>query len=171
MPRVTQPQIPLRVYRHFAAVTLVLTLAVAFFAEGEKREAAIEAHDGYFRDREADRVRAERYRQGREARLAAEKDRGQFSADRDVGLPEVAGTARRSGRPVSSTGLEELAQRTGYPVEVLARMSAEERLMLLEGLAEAEADVVDAAVRSAQASRLLAASSARSGAGGGRPDI
>jgi hypothetical protein len=163
MARPQNSAIPASMYRHFAVVTLLLTLSVAFFADGENREAvAAQASE----KRQATKLRRESYARFGAPKLGAQQaaTTGRFSeddgaADVAFGTPTAAmplGTA-----PSSASMSDDPLLRAGYPRAYLDKLSPEERRKLLEGL-RASGMLSDDA-RRAQGAALSAASARRSG--------
>lgn len=161
MARVHTPAIPARMYRHFAVVTLALTAMLAFFADGENRQAADQKVAA---KRQHDALRRESY-----ARFGAPTVGGQpapvghFSmdadADGDFGKPMDSPSGGYVGSPAPSA--DPLTQ-LGYSQAYLNSLGKEERQKLLEGLRQS--GMLDENERRRQSAALSAASARRSGA-------
>lgn len=167
MARVTQPKIQMKIYRHFAVVTIVLTLGIAVFADGESRE-AIQA--------EGPSQPATVAKPKPAPTLVRSRSSGGFASDAEVsgsfGADVAMGSATDGdSERGSSSGIipDELpddattatALAAGYPPHVLAEMSAAEREQLVKSLREA--GIQDSADREARTASLLASSRQRSG--------
>lgn len=146
-------------YRHFAVVTVLLTLGVAMFAEGENREAAaaqVEPRETVRRD-ETEIAKPPIARPA-ERRQKLHRAGGFDGFDRSFGAPMdnplVSLTAQ------AATVASAVTQ-TGYSDKYLASLGAEERALLIaeldkEGVGSPEE-------RERKAAALIASSEARSG--------
>lgn len=167
MARVAQPKIPMRIYQHFAVVTIVVTLGVAVFADGETREAA---------GQEVTPQTAPVAKSSTIPKLARSKTAGSFGEDEggsaafgdDMAMGSASDTGSDRGNdsgiipdelPDDATTNAALA--AGYPASVLAAMSVAEREQLVKSLRDA--GIADSEVRQARAASLLASSQQRSG--------
>jgi len=145
-------------YRHFAVVTLVITLGLAMFADGENRqarealpqmsraEAAPPAHFAAPSVHDLDS----------QARAFARDMSADF--DNDFGRP-----MRRAASSFRSGVIPDLSDDSvpGYSPEYLASLSDEERQLLLQGLQDN--GMLSPDIREQQTEAILAASSRRSG--------
>jgi len=170
MARRKQPQVSTaRIYRHFAVVTLLLTGAVAVFADGENRQALAEEI-------------AEREEQGRVARASAEMfgpprlvkkapaGGGSFGSDRgEFGMPmDDGGSDNASGyfpdEHAAAGHTPAAYARFGLSEAEWAALTEEQR-EALRRQAGSDAALAQSSERALQIGRLKAASAARSGAG------
>jgi hypothetical protein len=164
MAKPLTPAIPAKVYRHFAVVTLLLTLTVAFFADGENREAAAAQ---LAEKRQETKLRKESYARFGAPKLGAQQPAtvGRFSED--DGGPDLAFGAPTAGSPMVAghsgvMGSDDPLIRAGYPRAYVERLSPEERRKLLESLQAS--GMLNDETRQARAAALAAASARRSGA-------
>lgn len=175
MARRKPPAVPTaRIYRHFAVVTLLLTGAVALFADGENRAAmAEEIAERQQRDALA-RASAEKFGPPKLIKAGAPDGGGSFGPDiGEFGAPMDGGGGTGSGSGSGYIPDEDLAlgfvpaayARYGLSEAEWAALSEEEREALRRE-AEAEAARADTPERALQVERLKAASAARSGHGG-----
>lgn len=147
-------------YRHFAVVTLLLTLGVAFFADGENREAAAAEVAVHTTPQTPPPVIK---------RSSAAARAGTFGSDFGGGpsAPSDFGGSGNSGvipDYLPNDAVTALALELGYPPATLAAMSEAERMQLMKSLQEA--GLTDANRREEQAAMLLASSRNRSGSTG-----
>jgi hypothetical protein len=128
--------IPPKIYRHFAVVTLLLTLTVAFFADGENREVAAEQ---IAEKQQETKLRRDSYARFGAPKIGARQPAtvGRFSED--DGGPDFAFGAPSAGMPMVTAAGGAMASddplvRAGYPRAYLDKLSPEERMKLLESL-------------------------------------
>jgi hypothetical protein len=159
MVRALPSAIPPKMYRHFATITVLLTLGIAMFAEGESREAAAaqsEPRETVRRD-EAEVVKPPIARRPAEHRQRPHQDRGFDGFDPSFGTP--------MDNPLSSlatyTEVASVVSQAGYSDRYFASLDAEERALLLDGLAKE--GLTSPAERERKTAALIAASEARSG--------
>ena len=143
-------------YRHFAVLTLVLTVAVGFFADGENREAAAAQ---VAEKKQENAVRRESYARFGAPKLGAQQPAAVGRFSEDDGAPDLAFGTPTAGVPIVNVASGVMASddplvRAGYPRAYLDKLSPEERLKLLESLQASRS----------QALSLAAASARRSGA-------
>jgi hypothetical protein len=158
MRRAVTPAIPPSMYRHFAVVTLVLTLGLAMFADGENREARevlVQSSrpkpvpQSHFHAPTAHELDAN-------ARAFAREMSADF--DSDFGRPMHRAVSRfRSGVIPDLTGISV----PGYSQEYLASLTEDERRLLLQGLQDN--GMLSPEIRAEQSAAILADSSRRSG--------
>src|SRR5690349_19007718 len=124
MARALPSAIPAKMYRHFALITVLLTMGVAMFAEGENREAAatqIEPRETPQRD-DAEVVKPPLAR-GATGRHQRSHHRHEFDGfDTSFGEPMDSPRASRAGQVTLAAPA--LTQ-TGYSNEYLASLDAE----------------------------------------------
>ena len=160
MARLQTPAIPAKMYRHFAVVTLLLTASVAFFADGENREAVAAQ---VAEKKQETKVRRESYARFGAPKLGGQQAAtvGRFSED-DGGADLAFGTPTAGpslvGNRGTDAGSDDPLVRAGYPRAYLEGLSPEERHKLLESLLATEGE------RRSQAAALAAASARRAGA-------
>ncbi|HEY6814433.1 MAG TPA: hypothetical protein VI168_02725 [Croceibacterium sp.] len=166
MARTLTPTIiPPKMYRHFALVTVLLTMAVAMFASGENRQATAAQIEERRQQEEFEQNSREKLDEPKIAHRS-ERRSAHFSADSEV-------FDRSFGRPMSVTrggsGAAGIAAAVGapggappaYSEHYLASLGEEERKLLLEGLErERQLSNQERAQRNAA---LAAASGQRSG--------
>ena len=163
MRRAITPAIPPRLYRHFALVTVATTAMLAFFADGENRQAIsnrVEAKQQETAVRRASFAKFGAPRLGGTATPSA----GSFGSDGDSGGFGRPMDSPRGGQSSSILPGEDLAEGAGYSPEYLASLSPEEREMLIRGLQQS--GVLTDEGRLDSQTRLAAASARRSGAHG-----
>lgn len=162
MAKLSKPPVPVKLYKHFAAVTVVLTAGIAMFADEDQRAMAEAAQPRMV----AQTGRSNSVRAIAEAQLirAGGQVQGTFGSEGgdDFGQPMLVadGGGNRSSiaRRAVSTSRQPLPNMT--PEEVAALSEEEyERLRALYAAAGAIEDVD----RSAQMSEVEAASARRSG--------
>jgi hypothetical protein len=158
MRRAVTPAVPPSMYRHFAVVTLVLTLGLAMFADGENREA-----------REAP-MQTARPRPAPQAHFAASAARDVEATARAFATDMSEDSDNGFGKPMQSMAsnlgssvIPDLSDVTvpGYSQEYLASLSEEERQLLLQGLQES--GMLSPEIRGDRSAAIVAASSRRSG--------
>ena len=158
MRRAVTPAIPPSMFRHFAVVTIVLTLGLAMFAEGENREAS----EVLVRSARPESAPAPQFAAAasHNAASTARAFASDMSADFDdsFGKPmeRVASRLRTDVMP-DLTGMTV----PGYSPEYLASLSEEERALLLQGLQENGMLAPD--IRGDRSAAIIAASGRRSG--------
>lgn len=165
MARISKPPVPVKMYKHFAVVTVGLTATIALFADGENREAAASHIEGR---QEQARVQAASQQITGAPRLvrADQQSVGAFGSEAsgDFGQPmtETATSAEFSNASRSTNrSRQPLPNMT--PEEVSALSQEEyDRLRRLYAAAGAIEDID----RSAQMSEVEAASARRMGHGG-----
>lgn len=165
MAKITKPPVPVKLYKHFAAVTVVMTAAIAMFADEDQRTVA-EAAEA----RQAPSPSSSRSTPAYGvARLVSSEPRtvGSFGSEGDAGYgqpmsnPGGGGNRSSIARRAVSTSRQALPNMT--PQEVAALPQEEyERLRALYVAAGAIEDID----RSAQVSEIEAASARRMGHGG-----
>lgn len=164
MARLAKQPIPMKVYRHFAVITLAATALLAILSDSESHEAvstAIEEH------REESALRRESEARFADAHDAVAPVAASFSDDAPAGQPALAlrpstGAAIPADPRLATDPITAQAEAIGYPPEVLARMTPAEREQLVEGLQDA--GMLSPTERKGRTAALLAASSTRSGA-------
>ena len=97
MAQLYMPPIPMKMYRHFAAVTVALTACLAFFADGEKREAV--ANHIEERERQAEIEAKSDALFGQSELTRAEPDQSHSSFD---DMSEGTQTGSKFGRPTDN---------------------------------------------------------------------
>ncbi|MWV28155.1 hypothetical protein [Aurantiacibacter rhizosphaerae] len=164
MAKISTPPVPAKLYKHFAAVTITLTAAIAMFADADQRAAANTPPPDTVVTRQVEEIP----RYGRAILERAEGGmEGSFGGDNTdggYGQPMIgAGGDNRSAivkRP-AHTGRQPLPNMT--PEEVAALSVEEyERLRALY----VRAGVIEDVDRSAQMSEIEAASARRAGHSG-----
>lgn len=164
MARVAQSKIPMRIYQHFAVVTIIVTLGVAVFAESENREAL----DQEVSVQPAPKPRATpKLARARTGSFGEDEGGGAFGGDMAMGSASDTGSGIGSNSGFIPDNLPDdattnTALAAGYPAHVLAGMSKAEREQLVKSLRDA--GIEDSEVRKARTARLLASSQQRSGA-------
>jgi hypothetical protein len=159
--------IPPRMYKHFATLTIAITVMVAVFAEGDDARKAVEPMSGQIEQEIAQREEAARA----QVRSTLERtpidggamsvmpanngDGGGFGADSAFGSPME--------RPGNGGGIipARIAPNDVYSEEYLASLSEEERAALLAGLRDS--GMLDAETKQQQIAALDRASAKRSG--------
>jgi hypothetical protein len=146
-------------YRHFAVITLLLTTALAMFADGENREAQAAHTTRPAAEPAAPAVIATA------PRTTAPQSAGSwgFDADGESGFGQPM-ERLISGASSIIPDLDEVVA-PGYSPEYLASLSEEERRLLLQGLQDN--GMLDADIQSDRAAALSAASRRRSGRASG----
>ena len=143
-------------YRHFAVMTLVLTVGLAMFADGENREA------------QATQIAPPSARPAAPAVLATaaptgtSQSAGAWGIDSDLDSSFGAPMERLiSGAGSMIPDLDEIVA-PGYSPEYLASLSDEERALLLQGLQEN--GMLEPEIQDQRSAAIDAASRRRSGA-------
>lgn len=161
MAKITKPPVPAKLYKHFAAVTILMTAAIAMFADEDQRAAAEQSQELAEPSRPTARS-TPAYGEARMTRSQPEVQ-GSFGSENDggYGAPMMGtGGGNRSSvaRRAVNTSRQPLPNMT--PEEVAALSEEEyERLRALYVAAGAIEDTD----RSAQLSEIEAASARRSG--------
>lgn len=168
MARKPSPQaITAKMYRHFAVITVALTLTLALFADGENRQAVAEEVERVERENELARAEAEKLGAPKLFRRAPEQSGGgsfgpdtdaSYGAPMDNGGGNVTRVQRSASMPVTSGELIDL----GLSEEELAALTPEQLEELLEQL-RASRQAASSAERESQVARLLDRSRSRSG--------
>ena len=165
MAKISKPPVPVKMYKHFAVVTVGMTAMIALFADGENREAAA----GHIENRhEEARVRAASQEITGAPRLvrADRQSAGSFGSEAsgDFGQPmDNTGISADFSNASRSTNRSRQTLPNMTPEEVAALSQEEyDRLRRLYAAAGAIEDVD----RSAQMSEVEAASARRMGHGG-----
>jgi hypothetical protein len=151
-------------YRHFAVLTVAVTLVVGVFADGDSRQAVASEVHAAQKPAEATPDRLVR----KDARAT-----GSFSSDGGYdgafGAPmDTAGAAPQDGvlpdgfAAIEQGGIPAGYSRYGAPADTWASLTDEQKRRLMEKQMAAEA-AAQAPERAAQIDSLLAASRARSG--------
>ena len=172
MARRKQPPVPTaRIYRHFAVVTMLLTGAVAVFADGENRAAMAEEIAEREQKNALARASAEKFGPPRLVKKPATANVGSFGSDSgEFGSPMDHAEGDNSSGYVpedfapANAFVPAAYSRFGLSAEEWARLDEEQRAALLRQM-NAEAEPADAPERAQQIDRLKAASAARSGLG------
>jgi hypothetical protein len=161
MVRALPSTVPPKMYRHFALVTVLLTTGVAMFADGENREARAtqveeRAEPG------APPQQSEKVPEPAIARRTTQIHRrfgqeiGEFDASFGAPMDRALGSLGAYTTEVAS----EVSQ-AGYSDAYLSSLGAEERDLLLKGLARE--GLLSPEERERKSDALIAASEARSG--------
>jgi len=162
MAKLSKPPVPVKMYKHFAAVTVVMTAAIAMFADDNQRAVA-EAREPRMVEQTGRSNSTPAYGEARLVRAEAEVP-GSFGSETDSGYgqpmlnPGGGGNRSSIARRAVSTSRQALPNMT--PEEVAA-LSQEEYERLLE--LYAAAGIIEDIDRSAQMSEVEAASARRSG--------
>lgn len=161
MAKLSSPPVPVKMYKHFAAVTIVLTAAIAMFADDNQRSVAEARETGSLQQPKA-APSTPAYGEARLVRAEAEVP-GSFGSEGIDGfgqpMIETGGDNRSSiARRAVSTARQPLPNMTA---EEVAALSQDEYERLLE--LYAAAGVIKDIDRSAQISEVEAASARRSG--------
>ncbi|MGB3165275.1 MAG: hypothetical protein WBA68_00670 [Alteraurantiacibacter sp.] len=140
MAKRKQPPIPIKLYKHFAIATLVMTATIAMFADSDQREAVAEAGNAYMEQAEANREQLASISIGGPRPAEAQ---GSFGSDEGgsygapMSTPKSAGS--RGGRPGSSTPTN--ARRVsvaGYDQAWIDALSEEQYRHFLEAIDESQ---------------------------------
>lgn len=161
-----QPAGALRMYRHFAIVTVALTAALALFADGESREAMAEEIAAREQRNELAHASAEKFGKPRLVRKEP-ASAGSFGSDGgDFGEPmDDAGGGNPSGYISGPVNAPSAYAYFGLSEAEWEALSEEQRAALRREVQE-EADRAAAPERQAQIERLKAASAGRAGGRG-----
>lgn len=167
MARIAHPKIPMRIYQHFAVVTIVVTLGVAVFADTENREAI--GQEVARQRAPAPAARSPALKRTGSGSFSQDEGGGEFGADVAMGSATDTDGSQSNGSGIIPSELPDdattaAALAAGYPASVLAAMSPAEREQLVKGLRDA--GIHDPQVRQTRAASLLASSRHRSGGAG-----
>jgi len=163
MVRALPSAVPPKMYRHFALVTVLLTTAVAMFAEGENRE----ARTTQVERREKPGV----LRQDTPAKAPKPTLARRTTQPHHRFVQEVRGFDVSFGRPMDhargslaayTTQVASEVTQAGYSEAYLSTLRTEERDLLLKGLSRE--GLLSPEERERKSAALIAASEARSGA-------
>lgn len=140
MAQITKPAIPIKVYRHFAVVTLALTAFLALFASGENEELRQQAVQERSPQSAGPRTApTPAYGQPELARRGAN---GQFGdeagSDNDFGRPSMRGGDARFINPASLPAAN--SENAAFTQEYLDSLSEEELDALLRAMREGGID-------------------------------
>ncbi len=165
MVQISKPPIPMKLYRHFAVVTLALTAFLALFATGENEELRQQAQSPQSATPSPSASNAPRYGQ---ARMSQANGGGSFgveaSGDDSFGQPGIKGG---SDRFINSSNLPAAnSENAGFTEAYLDTLSEEELAELLRAMREGGVD--DSERR--QASAVMEAASRRRSGQGARAD-
>ena len=166
MARTLTPTIiPPKMYRHFALVTVLLTLGVAMFASGENRQAVAAQIEERQQQQELERESNERFGP-REAAHRPRRAAAKFSSDHEVfdhsfGRPMNTTRGASGTRGITAAVAAPSGAQPVYTEQYLAALGDDERKLLLAGL-ERERQLSDAE-RAQRDAALIAASDRRSG--------
>lgn len=174
MATLSKPPIPLKMYKHFAIMTVTLTASIAMFADEDKREAAVEQLETRQVAQSEPQAKVVTDSQGLVRNDLAQPGSGFGTENRGYGGPtvrpaSVRGTARPDPRrqPTSDGRLSV----PGYDQAWIDAMSPEQYRIFLESISEeALDDAVTAEDRRRQQSALEAASARRAGRSGPSAD-
>lgn len=165
MPRLAKSPVPAHLYRHFAIVTIGLTLVLALFTDGENRQAIAQEIES--REEQAAFARASAQKFGKPKLLQAPPPSiGSFGEDVAMGAATTPSRSGAIGRltpstPPGTAANIAAARSVGYPEQQLATMGQSEREQLVKGLRSA--GVLDQEERRRRAAALFTQSAARSG--------
>jgi hypothetical protein len=164
MAKISKPPVPEKMYKHFAAVTVVLTAAIAMFADDNRRAATEQSYERATTSTSSTR-NTPAYGEARLVRAEA-RVQGSFGGEGDDGfgqpMMETGGDNRSSiARRAVNTSRQSLPNMTPEEVAALSQQEYERLLALY-----AAAGVIEDYDRSAQISEVEAASARRSGHGG-----
>ena len=159
MRRTVTPAIPPKMYRHFALVTVLLTAAMAMFANGENRKAAaapVETAAAQSKPQRSD-----------EAAFGTRSGSDPAPVVGSFGDDDAIEFGRPMDNPLGGLGSSVFArldgaEAAGYSPEYLASLRPAERELLLKGLEEN--GILTDEARAERGAALAAASSRRSGA-------
>lgn len=179
MAQLSMPPIPTKMYRHFAVLTVLFTLFIAMFADGEGKEVremranpnpSLHSNEEQRGNGNAPIGAAQgsisRGSFGEASLVRRNASRGTFSDDAefDHNFGEATDQTSQNGRNTSYNPFAAVP-RQAYSQEYLDSLSEEEREALLEQLRTENA--VSQEERRQQASALQQASRRRAGAAGG----
>lgn len=144
MATIRKPPVPAKMYRHFAVITIVLTLGLALFADGENRE--LMAEELAERERQAALERASAEKFGKPKLIkSAQVQQGQFGYSKDEFLGEYGSAMDKTNTSSRKSSIMP-GQRTlpngrvaipGYPDAYIASLDEEEYEQLLNSLKQA----------------------------------
>lgn len=173
MAKLSKPPIPMKMYKHFAVVTVSLTAAIAMFADHDNREAMAEHIEEQREEAELRRASAERFGAPTLVRNDERTGGGSFGEDNTAyGAPPSTG--RRSGGSSSNTDwtggdFASSSSRSGRPAiigvdqDYIDSLSEEEYQEFLASLPEETREGFDPREREAQRAALERESELRSG--------
>jgi len=150
-------------YRHFAVVTVGVTLVVGVFADGESRKAVASEVHAAARPRQAGPTELVRHDAHVHGSFASDASLGEFGAPMDVAgaTPQDGAVPQTSSADPTST-VPAGFTRYGVSAATWSALTDDQRKALIAKRA-AEASAAQAPERAAQISSLLAASRERSG--------
>ncbi|GGD50117.1 hypothetical protein GRI62_06960 [Erythrobacter arachoides] len=163
MATLSKPPIPLKMYKHFAVVTLTLTAGIAMFADSDNREAMAQQVEDHQQDAELGRASAERVGSGELERRDLEG--GGAFGNEDAGYGEPGMIVRpvgRSGgrrRPGATTRIAI----PGYTPEQIAALSEADYSRLVAALPPQQRFATDTAPSAADVTAIERASARRAG--------
>lgn len=137
MARVRQPAVQLKMYRHFAVVTVALTGTIAFFAEGERGRADGASPVAQTSEEMPVAATGQSAAIAPAAETAWADDSGGFDFDSSFGAPMAPSTASSYLPSLDGGAFAAL----GYSPEYLALLSDEERRALEAELANNREDI------------------------------
>ncbi len=146
MAKIAKPPIPIKMYRHFAIITIAITLLLGFFANGENSEAVVAQIEEHQQQAELERISAERTGANNELTLRdgtpPNVSDGGGGGGGDVGgfgNPSMRLTASNSSVPLNSGTPMGPGRRAlpGYSSEFLDSLSADDYQKLLETVRKA----------------------------------
>lgn len=175
MAKISTPALTPKMYRHFAVITLVSTLLMAVFSDGESREAV--AAEMAARQRQAELQKASQEKYGKPSLIRADEESGGggggsgwSDSGGDYGEPMDAAGSRV--QRISNFGAAPARADGGYAPEAyaqygisqaeLAQLSPDERAALLARV-RAGGMAVDPRERQRQIDALLSSSRNRAG--------
>lgn len=177
MAQIRKPAITPKVYRHFAAITVVITLTLGFFANGEGRQALADEVAEQQHQAELQRAQIAKFGQPKLIRRQSSPSNdsghgGGFDSDYgeptdDGGTTSVSGTWQ--GRTSARSKMPGSYAPYGISQAEWERMSAEQREAFLRARTKLEPEL-SAAQKTEAAEKLLAASAARAGEAGESDD-
>jgi len=179
MAQIRKPAITPKVYRHFAAITVAVTLTLGFFANGEGRQALADEVSQQQQKVELQREQVARFgqakliqRQPKRTRDWAAQGGGDFDAD--YGSPSDSGAATRvsgtwQGRVGSNSKMPGSYAPYGISQAEWEAMSNGQREAFLRARTGSQ-PTLSAAQQQNATERLLAASAARAGEAGETDD-
>lgn len=172
MAKLSKPPIPLKMYKHFAVVTLMLTAGIAMFADSGNREAMAAHIEERQREAELRAISAQRTgnaSQGQIIRRDAAQNGWFGSEDSEYGDPTVEVQSNGGGSPRARRGGTSRAAIAGYPTDYIASLPEQEYRELLAQIPPTGAAPTAAEQQSQQAA-IIAASARRSGRRGAGSD-
>ena len=174
MAKLKKPPIPLKMYQHFAAVTVVMTAGIALFADGENREAMATHIEERERERELQALSAE-ITGTRELVRRDDRTRGTWGAETGPnGAPmDNPQSSSASSRRSSGGGGRTRARRAtipGYDRAFIESLSEEEYRALVGSLPAEYRGTAEAGPTPEQMAALENASRRRAGSRGPSAD-